>query len=129
MSIELNHTIVHSIDREAAARFLAETLDLSPPESFGPFMVVRTANGVSLDFMSSPAPVAEQHYAFLVSDAEFDAIYGRIQQRGVAFWADPMRRRQNQISTNGGGRGVYFLDPSGHALEILTRAQEPAAGG
>ncbi|RAK59437.1 VOC family protein [Phenylobacterium hankyongense] len=122
MSVELNHTIVHSVDREAAARFLAETLDLPAPQPFGPFLVVRTANGVSLDFMTSPRPIAEQHYAFLVSDGEFDAIFGRLKQRGVDFWADPMRRRPNEINTGNGGRGVYFLDPSGHALEILTRA-------
>lgn len=128
MTIELNHTIVHSTDREAAARFLVETFDLPAPKPFGPFLVVQTANGVSLDFMTSPEPIREQHYAFLVSDEEFDAIFGRIQKSGIRFWADPMRQRQNEINTNNGGRGVYFLDPSGHMLEILTRVEGPSAG-
>jgi len=122
MGIELNHTIVHSADREAAAHFLAETLDLPAPRPSGPFLVVQTANGVSLDFMTSPQPISEQHYAFLVSGDEFDAVLSRLQQRDAPYWADPLRRRPGQINRSGGGRGVYFLDPSGHALEILTQA-------
>jgi hypothetical protein len=129
MAIALNHTIVHSTDREVAARFLAETFDLPAPRPFGPFLVVQTANGVSLDFMTSPEPIAKQHYAFLVSEEEFDAIFGRIRQRGLCFWADPMRQQQDEVNTNGGGRGVYFLDPSGHALQILTRPEDPSVGG
>ena len=121
MSIELNHTIVYAADRSASAGFIADLLGLAEPQPFGPFLVVRTANGVSLDFMSSSQPVAPQHYAFLVSDVEFDAIFGRIQARGLAYWADPMLQRPNQINTNDGGRGAYFLDPSGHVLEIITR--------
>src|SRR5258708_39621652 len=107
MTIELNHTIVHSTDREAAARFLVETFNLPAPKPFGPFLVVQTANGVSLDFMTSPEPIAEQHYAFLVSDEEFDAIFGRIQKRGIRFWADPMRRPQDEINTHHAGRGGH----------------------
>lgn len=121
MSIELNHTIVYAADRSASAGFMADLLGLAEPQPFGPFLVVRTANGVSLDFMSSSQPVAPQHYAFLVSEAEFDAIFGRIQARGLAYWADPMLQQPNQINTHDGGRGVYFLDPSGHVLEIITR--------
>jgi hypothetical protein len=77
-----------------------------------PFLVVQTANGVTLDFMTSPEPIAEQQYAFLVSEAEFDAVLGRTRQSDMQLWADPMRRRQNQINMSDGGRGVYFLDPS-----------------
>jgi catechol 2,3-dioxygenase-like lactoylglutathione lyase family enzyme len=121
MSIELNHTIVHASDREASARFLSEVLGLPEPRSFGPFLTVETANGVSLDFMADPGPIATQHYAFLVSEAEFEAIFERITSRKMTFWADPARRRENVINTNDGGRGFYFLDPSGHFLEILTR--------
>jgi catechol 2,3-dioxygenase-like lactoylglutathione lyase family enzyme len=121
MTIQLNHTIVHSADRDASAAFLAELFGLPEPEPFGPFLVVSTGNGVSLDFMTSPEPIAWQHYAFLVSEAEFDAIFGRIRARGLDHWADPFRRQPNEINHNDGGRGVYFLDPSGHALEILTR--------
>jgi catechol 2,3-dioxygenase-like lactoylglutathione lyase family enzyme len=121
MSVELNHTIVHAQDREASARFMAEVFGLPEAEAFGPFLALRTANGVSLDFMQSSGPVAPQHYAFLVSEPEFDAIFGRVQARGLSYWADPMRARPGEINHRDGGRGVYFPDPSGHFLEILTR--------
>jgi catechol 2,3-dioxygenase-like lactoylglutathione lyase family enzyme len=121
MSVQLNHTIVFAKDREASARYMAEILGLPEPTSFGPFLDVKTTNGVDLAFMAADGPVTPQHYAFLVSEAEFDAIFGRIQARGQTYWADPAQRRENQINTNDGGRGVYFEDPSGHFLEILTR--------
>lgn len=121
MSVELNHTIVLSTDRDAGARFMADVFGLQDPEPFGPFLVVRTANGVSLDFMQTSRPVTPQHYAFLVSEPEFDAIFDRVQARGVSYWADPHCERPGEINHNDGGRGVYFLDPSGHFLEIITR--------
>jgi catechol 2,3-dioxygenase-like lactoylglutathione lyase family enzyme len=120
MIVELNHTIVHAKDKRASATFLAEILGLPEPEPFGPFLVVRTANGVSLDFMNHRAPIDAQHYAFLVSEAEFDAAFGRITERGLDHWADPAKRRLGEINNNDGGRGVYFHEPSGHFLEILT---------
>jgi catechol 2,3-dioxygenase-like lactoylglutathione lyase family enzyme len=122
MSVELNHTIVHAENKEASAHFLADILGLPKPERFLHFLIVRTANGVSLDFLDSGAEsISRQHYAFLVSDAEFDAIFARIEARGVAYWADPMCRVPNEINTHFGGRGCYFRDPSGHLLEIITR--------
>ena len=121
MGVELNHTIVHAADREASARFMSEVFGLPEPEPFGPFLVVRTANGVSLDYVASPGRISPQHYAFLVSEAEFDAIFGRVKDRGLEYWADPMQRRPGEINHRDGGRGVYFPDPSGHFLEILTR--------
>jgi len=121
MSVELNHTIVHAADREATARFMSEVFGLPPAEPFGPFLVVRTANGVSLDYIASPDPVIGRHFAFLVSEPEFDAIFGRVRERGLEHWADPARKQPGQINTRDGGRGVYFCDPSGHFLEILTR--------
>ena len=121
MSVELNHTIVHAADREASARFMVEVFGLPDPETFGPFLVVRTANGVSLDYVRSPPPISRQHYAFLVSDAEFDAIFGRVKARGLTWWADPAKRQPGEINTHFGGRGVYFEDPDGHLLELLTR--------
>jgi catechol 2,3-dioxygenase-like lactoylglutathione lyase family enzyme len=121
MSVQLNHTIVHALDREASARFMSEVFGLAEPSAFGPFLVVRTANGVSLDYMASPAPVTPQHYAFLVSEEEFDAIFGRVKARGLDHWADPARTRPGETYEWNGGRGVYFCDPSGHFLEILTR--------
>lgn len=118
---ELNHTIVHSHDKRAGAAYLAEILALPEPVSFGPFRVVETGNGVSLDFMDTGgAEVHPQHYAFLVSDAEFDAAFARITARGQQYWADPGHTRPGEVNTNDGGRGVYFDDPSGHVLEILT---------
>jgi catechol 2,3-dioxygenase-like lactoylglutathione lyase family enzyme len=121
MNVQLNHTIVHARDREASARFMTEVFGLEEPEPFGPFLVVRTANGVSLDYVQDRDAVASQHYAFLVSEPEFDAIFGRVRERGLDYWADPGRRRLREINTRDGGRGVYFCEPSGHFLEILTR--------
>jgi hypothetical protein len=120
MTVELNHTIVHAKDKRESAAFLAEILGLAEPEPFGPFLVVKTANGVSLDFMTHSDPVSAQHYAFLVSEAEFDGAFGRIKERGLDYWADPAKKRIGEINHNDGGRGVYFEEPSGHFLEILT---------
>lgn len=78
-------------------------------------------NGVSLDFIDAPDPVHMQHYAFLVSDAEWDAIFERIRARGLPYWADPAKQQPNRFNTHFGGRGVYWEDPSGHFLEIITR--------
>ena len=124
MAIELNHTIVHAENKEISARWLADLLNLPPPVPFGPFMVVKTANGVSLDFINSSEPIASRHFAFFVSDAEFDQIFARIKECGMRFWADPMGKVEGQINTYSGGRGCYFRDPSGHWLEILTRPYE-----
>jgi catechol 2,3-dioxygenase-like lactoylglutathione lyase family enzyme len=121
MSAQLNHTIVHAHDSQASAAFLAEILGLPAPGRFGPFVVVQTANGVSLDFMDDPGKISKQHYAFLISEEEFDEIFARIRARGMAYWADPMRKRPGEINHGDGGRGVYFEDPDGHFLEILTR--------
>src|SRR5688572_17715676 len=121
MAVELNHTIVASSDSEASAAFVAEILGLPEPSTFGPFVTVQTANGVTLDFLDDDGPITSQHYAFLISEPEFDEIFGRIQARGVAHWADPGKRRGNAINTNDGGRGVYFEAPDGHLLEIITR--------
>lgn len=121
MAVELNHTIVAARDSEGSARFMAEVLGLPAPSRFGPFWVVEAANGVSLDFMQTSGAISAQHYAFLVTDQEFDDVFGRIQRRGLAYWADPGRRRSGEINRNDGGRGVYFEDPEGHLLEIITR--------
>lgn len=118
MPVELNHTIVYCRDSNRSARFLAELLGLPEPGSFGPFAVVEVANGISLDFLEGE--VHAQHYAFLVSEAEFDAIHGRLVDKGLPYWADPSHEREQQINTNDGGRGLYWDDPDGHVLEILT---------
>jgi catechol 2,3-dioxygenase-like lactoylglutathione lyase family enzyme len=123
MPISFNHTIVAARDKRESAEFLTELFDLPSPKPFGNFMVVALEHGVNLDFANAPEgeEIRRQHYAFLVSEPEFDTIYGKIQSRGVAHWADPRQSRPGEINHNHGGRGVYFLDPSGHAMEILTR--------
>jgi catechol 2,3-dioxygenase-like lactoylglutathione lyase family enzyme len=126
MAVQLNHTIVAARDKDASARFLAEVLGLPEPTPFGPFMTVETANGVTLDYVESGGDITSQHYAFLVSEADFDVIFARIQERGLDYWADPFHRQPGEINRNDGGRGVYFDDPNGHRLEIITR---PYGGG
>ena len=130
MSIKLNHTIVHSTDKRAAAAFFVELFGLPAPKPFGPFLDVDVANEVTLAFLDAgDMDVQTQHYAFLVSEGEFDAIFGRIQARGMPYWADPHRTEAGTINRHYGGRGVYFEDPSGHLLEIITRpygAEMPA---
>ena len=123
MAIAFNHTIVAAHDRAASATFLTELFGLPTALEFGPFLAVELEHGVSLDFAQVPAgeEIRPQHYAFLVSDDDFDAIYGRIREQGVQHWADPRGAREGEINHNHGGRGVYFQDPGGHYLEILTR--------
>ena len=121
MTIKLNHTIVYARDKRASAEFLSGLFGLPKPAPFGPFLGVEVGNEVTLDFYEPDGVVAPQHYAFLVSEAEFDQIFGRIKARGLAYWADPGQSRKGSINTHDGGRGVYFEDPSGHLLEIITR--------
>ncbi|WP_418062602.1 VOC family protein [Pimelobacter simplex] len=120
MSIDLNHTIVHASDRDATADFLTDVLGLPEARTYGPFRVVELGNGVSLDVMTAPSPIAPQHYAFLVGDAEFDAIHDRIVARGLPFWADPFRREPGRVNHHDGGRGLYWPAPDDHNLEIIT---------
>lgn len=122
MTVNLNHTIVAARDKRASAKFLADILGLQVSPDFGPFTPVEIPNGVTLDFMEThDDTIARQHYAFLVSEEDFDTIFARIEDAGLTFWADPAHQRPGQINTNDGGRGTYFEDPSGHNLEILTR--------
>ncbi len=121
MPAQLNHTIVSSLDRSRSARFLAEMLGRPAPVRFGSFEVVDFDNGVSLDFASVEGPIQPQHYAFLIGEADFDAVLGHIREQRLDFWADPMRRRPGEINRNDGGRGIYFLDPDGHNMEVITR--------
>ena len=121
MSVQLNHHIVRVRDKEEAARFFAEILGLPPATRYGPFLELKTANDVSLDFADDHGEPVPAHYAFLVSEAEFDEILARITERGLDCWADPSHRRPKAINTNDGGRGVYWDDPNGNILEIITR--------
>src|SRR5256885_16755728 len=121
MVVQLNHTIVASRDKQASAEFLAKILGLPAPGSFGPFVMVQADNDVTLDFAETTDEIVTQHYAFLVSEAEFDEIFGRIKDAGLPYWADPYHHQPGVINTRDGGRGVYFDDPNRHNLEILTR--------
>jgi catechol 2,3-dioxygenase-like lactoylglutathione lyase family enzyme len=121
MAVQLNHTIVSAHDSAASATFLAEVLGLPAPTRFGPFVMVQADNGVTLDFMDADGEITPQHYAFLISEPEFDEIFSRIRKRDLPYWADPGRTQPGEINRRDGGRGVYFEDPNGHFLEILTR--------
>jgi extradiol dioxygenase family protein len=121
MAVKLNHTIVHARDKRESAAFFAEIFGLAAPRPFGPFLDVDVANEVTLAFSETTEDIQIQHYAFLVSEEEFDQIFGRVKARGLDHWADPAHRRKGEINHNDGGRGVYFNDPDGHYLEIITR--------
>lgn len=121
MTIQLNHTVVWCRDARHSADYLADMLGLPAPERFAAFHIVSTDNQMSLDFMTTTSDIANQHYAFLVSEQEFDEIFGRIVEKGSDYWADPGLTRPGEINHNDGGRGVYWPDPDGHLLEIITR--------
>ena len=121
MAIKLNHTIVHARDKAASARFYSEIFGLPAPKPFGPFLDVETENEVTLAFLETDEEIQVQHYAFLVSDAEFDQIFGRLKARNLKYWADPGLSEEGRINHLFGGRGVYFEDPSGNVLEIITQ--------
>jgi catechol 2,3-dioxygenase-like lactoylglutathione lyase family enzyme len=122
MIVRLNHTIVEAQHRDETADFLVDILGLQPAMTFGPFRVVVLGNDVSLDVVQASGPVHPQHYAFLVGEDDFDRIWSRIKERGLTFWADPFHRQAGRINTNDGGRGLYWADPNGHNLEIITRS-------
>lgn len=120
MPIKLNHAIVLAHDKRASATFLTELFGLPAPVPFAPFIGVQLQNEVTLDFCNSDGQIPAMHYAFIVSENEFDQIFGRIKARKLAYWADPPLSEAGQINTRDGGRGVYFEDPSGPVLEIIT---------
>jgi catechol 2,3-dioxygenase-like lactoylglutathione lyase family enzyme len=126
MTVRLNHTILAARDRDASAGFLTTILGLPPALELGPFAVVRVGD-TSLDYMDvkeyrgGDGEIVSQHYAFLVSEVEFDEIFGRIRERHLPYWADPAQEQRDQINAWDDGRGVYFEDPNGHLLEIITR--------
>ena len=121
MAINFNHTILATHDRKASANFLAEVLGLPAPRRWGPFYMVTTANDANLDYMNTEGEIVPQHYAFLVDDAEFEQIFKRIQERKLTYWADPAQSKAGEINHHDGGRGLYFEDPNGHLLELITR--------
>ena len=121
MSVQLNHTIVACRDQQRSAAFLTGILGLPAATRFGHFLVVEADNNVSLDYAETTGPITSQHYAFLVSEAEFDATLERLLDQDLPYWADPAQTQRQSINHRDGGRGLYFEDPDGHLLEILTR--------
>jgi catechol 2,3-dioxygenase-like lactoylglutathione lyase family enzyme len=121
MSVQLNHTIAWCRDKKKSAEFLTRILGLPEARRFFDFLVVDLANDVSIDYFQTEEHVALQHFAFLVSEEEFDGAFGRIKDQGLEYWADPARSKPGEINTHDGGRGVYFKDPDGHLLELITR--------
>ncbi|MFJ8728347.1 VOC family protein [Streptomyces bauhiniae] len=121
MSVAFNHTIVAAKDREESARFFRELLEVPAAPSWGPFVNVQLHDGVLLQFAEPPVEIQMQHYAFLVDDELFDRACQRLRDGGVVHWADPQMRRPGEINHEHGGRGVYFKDPAGHAVELITR--------
>jgi catechol 2,3-dioxygenase-like lactoylglutathione lyase family enzyme len=126
VGVLLNHSAVPVRDKEQSAVFMAEILGLDPPVPLGPFLCLKTANGVSLDFLER-AEAGLHHYAFEVSDEDFDSILARVIQHGVRYWADPFKKLENEIHDRDHpsgdprvGRNFYFEDPSGHSIEVLT---------
>jgi catechol 2,3-dioxygenase-like lactoylglutathione lyase family enzyme len=124
MTVELNHLIIPARDKWKSAKFLADILGLEAGPEWAHFVPVRTTNGVTLDFAEA-IEFRRQHYAFLISDGEFDTALSRIKEAGITFYADFDRAGEGQINHLYGGRGVYFENPDGHLLEIITRPYGP----
>jgi len=116
-----NHTIIASTDRAVSAEFYRSILEADEAPGWGPFTNLTLAGGVMLQFAEPPVEIQMQHYAFLVDDQHFDRAYRRLVSAGVEHWADPQMTRPGETNTEHGGRGVYFKDPSGHALELITK--------
>ncbi|MFF1409661.1 VOC family protein [Streptomyces sp. NPDC058289] len=135
MAIRLNHTILTAHDRDATVAFLTDILGLEPSRHYGPFRVLQLSNDISLDVLGSEhaikgaglgadGTVTPQHYAFLVDDHEFDSIFARVQDRELPYWGDPFHRHAGVTNGWYGGRGVYFDDPNGHSIEVMTAPYE-----
>lgn len=121
MTITFNHTIIAAKNRLESAHFYRELLEARDVASWGPFSNLQLDDGVLLQFAEPPFDVPPIHYAFLVDEEHFDRVYDRIVRRRLDHWADPQRTLAGQVNSEHGGRGVYFLDPSGNYLEIITR--------
>ncbi|RKT86467.1 Catechol 2,3-dioxygenase [Saccharopolyspora antimicrobica] len=122
MPATFNHTIIVSKDRNESAAFYRDVLEAAEAPSWGPFTNILLDQGVMLQFAEPPVDeIQMQHYAFLVDDEHFDRAYALLRSRDVEHWADPQQTRPGEINYGHGGRGVYFMDPAGHALELITR--------
>lgn len=119
MTIFLDHTIVPAKDKVASAKFFAEIFGLNVKPVQGYFAQVQVNDSLTFDFDEEPEP-RSHHYAFHISDAEFDAILDRVKAKGLRYGSGPFNHADGQIYTRRGGRGFYFKDPNGHLLEVMT---------
>jgi catechol 2,3-dioxygenase-like lactoylglutathione lyase family enzyme len=122
MTITLNHTIVPVRDKAAAARFFARIFGLKRSRT-NYFAPVRVNKALTLLFSDEDTKFESHHYAFHVSKAEFDAIFGRVKKAGIVYGSAPWSLADGKLNDWGGGRGVYFKDPDGHLLELMTVPQ------
>jgi catechol 2,3-dioxygenase-like lactoylglutathione lyase family enzyme len=119
MPIVLDHTIVPAKDKLASAQFFAEIFGLKVKPSQGYFAQVQVNESLTFDFTDEPEP-QRQHYAFHISEEEFEAIFGRVKAKRLPYGSGPFNHTDGQIYTRRGGRGFYFEDPNGHLLEVMT---------
>jgi catechol 2,3-dioxygenase-like lactoylglutathione lyase family enzyme len=119
MPILLDHTIVPARDKLASATFFAEIFGLSVKSADGYFAQVQVNDSLTFDFSDEPKPQSH-HYAFHISDTEFEAIYERVKAKGLPYGSGPYNHSDGKIYTRRGGRGFYFEDPNGHLLEVMT---------
>ena len=124
MKVQLNHTIVWCSDKQRSAAFLTELFGLPDATPFGPMLVVKLDNDVSMDYYQQDGKISLQHYAFLVAEDDFDRIFERVRDRRMPYWADPAKTHAAETYSHNGGRGLYFDDPDGHLLEVMTRPYE-----
>lgn len=122
MPILLDHTIVPARDKLAAAKFFAEIFGLNVQPGEGYFAQVQVNDSLTFDFADETEPQSH-HYAFHISDAEFEAIYQRVKAKGLPYGSGPYNHTDGKIYTRRGGRGFYFEDPNGHLLEVMTVAE------
>ena len=130
MTVRLDHTIVPAKDKIASARFFAEIFGLTVKPGQGHFAQVQVNESLTFDFGDEPEPWGgpgfdprtgqSHHYAFHVSEAEFEAIFTRVKAKGIPYGSGPHSHTDGQINTRRGGRGFYFEDPYGHLLEVMT---------
>jgi catechol 2,3-dioxygenase-like lactoylglutathione lyase family enzyme len=120
MTIRLDHTIVPARDKIASARFFAGIFGLRVKADAGYFAQVQVNERLTFDFADEPGPVQSHHYAFHVSDAEFEAIFSRVKAKAIPYGSEPHSHTDGQINTRRGGRGFYFEDLDGHLLEVMT---------
>lgn len=128
MAVRLDHLALAALDARLSAQFLADILDLPAPRPSGPFLAVDVSDTLTIDFAAPPIDFPGQHVAFLVSEAEFDAVRHRLDERGVTYHPGPSQQHPGRINHHHGGRGLYFDDPAGHHLEVITRRYEGSPG-